>query len=90
MNVKILVLGGPGAGKTCIVNRFTNDTFLPTKPTIAIDLATKEITREDGQTYFIQLWDVGGADRSAGLSKMFCRGAHGAVVVADVTDDTSL
>ena len=90
MIIKILVIGEAGTGKTSLVNRYVKDTFLEeTRPTIACDLLSKPL-KEKNELYHIQLWDIGGADRLGGISKIYCRGAHGAMVVADVSDDRTL
>ena len=39
----------------------------------------------DGKLYRIQLWDLAGQDKSASITKIFARDAHGCMVVTDAT-----
>ena len=39
----------------------------------------------DGKLYRIQLWDLVGQDKSASITKIFARDAHGCMVVTDAT-----
>jgi len=42
-----------------------------------------------GERYFINLWDTAGQEKYHALNQMYYRGAHGAVLVYDVTDKDS-
>lgn len=89
MNIKILVLGASGAGKTSIVERYLSDSYThERKPTIVGDLRTS-IIEVNSKGYNLNLWDIGCADSSTCFSKLFCRGAHGAVIVVDALDNRS-
>ena len=60
------------------------------KPTIACDFAIK-ILEIDGSQIRLQMWDIQGQDRVVGgINKLFCKGASGALVVADITDQDSI
>ena len=91
--IKLLVIGNSYAGKTQLVQRFVSNRFDDNyKPTIGCDFALK-IFEIDGNEIRIQMWDLMGQDRSAGgvgLNKLFCKGASGALVVADITDIESI
>jgi small GTP-binding protein len=89
--LKILVIGQSNVGKTSIVNRFVQNKFEPAyKATIACEFQTKIINLGESE-FRIQLWDLVGQDKRIGtLNKMFCRGAMGAICVADITSQESL
>jgi GTPase SAR1 family protein len=54
--------------------------FDPTiKPTVGCDFNTK-INMIDGSTVRLQLWDIAGQERFNSVSKMYVRGAFGAVL----------
>lgn len=89
--IKILVIGNSFSGKTSIVNRFVQNKFDSAyKATVACDFSMKILRIEDTEIR-LQLWDLVGQDsRVGGINKLFCRGASGALVVADISSRESL
>ena len=89
--LKILVIGNSYSGKTSIVNRFVQNKFDSNyKATVACDFAIKPIKMEETE-FKLQLWDLVGQDsRIGGISKLYCRGALGALVVADISNRESI
>ena len=89
-DLKILVVGHTGAGKTSFVARWTKDEFKENyHPTIVSEFGFK-IHESNGNLYRIQLWDIGGQDKSPTMAKIFSRDSHGCVVISDSTDAKSL
>ena len=87
---KILVVGDVCSGKTAIVEQFVHHRFDPVyKSTVACEFALKILTI-DGHAIRLQLWDIAGQDRLGGISKLFCRDAHAAIVVCDLTKKQTL
>ena len=85
-NLKIIVIGTSGTGKTCLVNKWTKNIFTETyKATIISDFGFK-IFEKDGQLYRIQIWDLAGQDKNHMVTKIFAKDAHGCVLVSDATD----
>ena len=83
-DLKIIVIGKSGAGKTSYVNKWTKNEFLEQyKPTIVSEHSYKIFDCE-GKFYRIQIWDIAGQDRSSKITKIFSKGSHGAVVLYDV------
>ena len=89
--LKILVIGNSYSGKTSIVNRFVQGKFDPNyKATVACDFSLKILKMEETEVR-LQLWDLVGQDsRVGGINKLFCRGALGALVVADISNRDSI
>ena len=85
-DLKIIVIGPSGTGKTSFVNKWTKDSFRDTyKPTVVPEFGYK-IFEDKGKTYRIQLWDLVGQDRSPAITKIFAKDAHGCVVMSDATN----
>ncbi|KRZ17297.1 Ras-related protein Rab-33 [Trichinella zimbabwensis] len=60
---KVIVLGDPGVGKTCLTFRFCNGRFPSNStPTIGVDFREKVIDL-DGETLRVQFWDTAGQER---------------------------
>jgi small GTP-binding protein len=87
---KILVIGDVAVGKTSLVNRVVYNSFSEKyKATIGCEFGIKMVNI-DGQEVRIQLWDLAGQDRLGGVSRLYCRDAHGAIVVTDITRQETL
>ena len=87
---KVLVIGESGVGKTSLTNKIVFNTFAEKyKATIGCEFGLK-IIEIDGQSSRIQLWDLAGQDRLGGISRLYCRDASGAIVVADCTNPASI
>jgi small GTP-binding protein len=85
-DLKIIVIGTSGTGKTSFVNKWTKNIFSDTyKATIVSEFGFK-IFEENGKLYRIQLWDLAGQDKNAMVTKIFAKDAHGCVVMSDATN----
>ena len=85
-DLKIIVIGTSGTGKTSFVNKWTKNIFSDTyKATIVSEFGFK-IFEENGKLSRIQLWDLAGQDKNAMVTKIFAKDAHGCVVMSDATN----
>ena len=83
--LKIMIIGSSGAGKTSFVQRWTKGQFTNDyKATIISDFGYK-IYSYKNVLYRIQLWDIGGQDKSASMAKIFAKDSHGCIVVTDLS-----
>jgi len=83
---KVLVVGNVATGKTSIIRRYTRNEFSSDyQTTIGVDFSLKSLTT-DGVDINVQLWDIAGQERFAGLSRIFYTHAVGAIVVFDIWD----
>jgi len=88
-DLKIIVIGTSGTGKTSYVNKWTKNIFSDNyKATIVSEFGFK-IFEEDGKLYRIQLWDLAGQDKNAMVTKIFAKDAHGCVVMSDATNSST-
>ncbi len=86
IDLKILVVGCSGTGKTSFVRRWTQGKFKDNYlPTVISEFGFK-IYESNEKFYRIQLWDIGGQDKSLTMAKIFARDSHGCLVVSDSTD----
>mmetsp|Transcript_16219 Transcript_16219/g.41143 ORF Transcript_16219/g.41143 Transcript_16219/m.41143 type:complete len:212 (-) Transcript_16219:189-824(-) len=86
MQIKLLMIGDSGVGKTCLLLRYANDSFSPTFiTTIGIDFKIKTINLGD-KVVKLQIWDTAGQERFRTITTSYFRGAQGILLVYDVTD----
>ena len=89
MQMKLLMIGDSGVGKTCLLLRYANDSFSPTFiTTIGIDFKIKNIDI-DGKRVKLQIWDTAGQERFRTITTSYFRGAQGILLLYDVTDRRS-
>ena len=89
-DLKIIVIGSSGTGKTSYVNKWTKNIFNDKyKATIVSEFGFK-IFEHEGKLYRIQLWDLGGQDKNSTITKIFAKDSHGCIIVSDATDQDSL
>ncbi|CAF1244557.1 unnamed protein product [Adineta ricciae] len=82
---KLLLIGDSGVGKTCILFRFSDDSFNASFiSTIGIDFKIKTIEL-DGRKIKLQIWDTAGQERFHTITTSYYRGATGIMLVYDVT-----
>lgn len=87
--VKLLLIGDSGVGKSCLLLRFTDDSFTTSFiTTIGIDFKIR-IFELDGKRIKLQIWDTAGQERFRTITTAYYRNAMGILLVYDVTDESS-
>jgi len=87
--IKLLLLGDSGVGKSCLLLRFSDDSFTPSFiTTIGIDFKIKTIAL-DGTRIKLQIWDTAGQERFRTITTAYYRGAMGILLIYDTTDEQS-
>ena len=86
---KVLLLGNSNVGKSSLFLRFVddiwNDTFVPT---IGVDFKIKTFYIDEKKIK-MQIWDTAGQERFKNIIASYYRGAHGILLIYDVTDKES-
>jgi len=83
---KVLVVGNVATGKTSVIKRYVRNTWSGDyQTTIGVDFALKRV-QVDGTDINVQLWDIAGQERFAGLSRIFYTHAVAAIIVFDLFD----
>ena len=86
---KLIFLGDQAVGKSCILNRFMNDTFSEEyQATIGLDFQSKNI-QIDNQDINLLLYDTAGQEKFRSLIPMYTRDAKIILLVYDITSKES-
>jgi len=87
--LKFLIIGDSSVGKSCLLLRFTDDSFTTSFiSTIGIDFKIKTILI-NGKRVKLQIWDTAGQERFHTITQAYYRGAMGIFLVYDITDAES-
>ena len=89
-SVKICLLGGSGVGKTCIINRFSNNIFDENSiSTSGGSYSVKDVTIDEKITVHCDVWDTAGQEKFRSLTKHFYKDAYIVGLVYDITSQNS-
>jgi small GTP-binding protein len=85
VQVKVVLLGDSGVGKSSIVLRFVADNFKSdAEATIGASYMGKILQFNEKMIKF-NIWDTAGQERYHSLAKMYYRDANAAIMVYDIT-----
>eukprot|EP00301_Raphidiophrys_heterophryoidea_P027846 c9850_g1_i1.p1 GENE.c9850_g1_i1~~c9850_g1_i1.p1 ORF type:complete len:205 (-),score=51.91 c9850_g1_i1:349-963(-) len=85
----LVLIGDSGVGKSSLLNQFSENTFTDNYiMTSGIDLKVHSL-EIDGRSVRLQIWDTAGQERFRSISSTYYRGAHGIVIVYDITNPES-
>ena len=83
--LKIIVFGDGGAGKTSLLNKYINDVFnVNVELTKGVDFFSKKLKMNERDFEFL-IWDFGGQDYYRDLLPNLVAGAHGGILLFDLT-----
>ena len=86
---KLIFLGDQSVGKSCILNRFLNDTFIEDyQATIGLDFQSKNV-QIDNQDIHLLLYDTAGQEKFRSLIPMYTRDANIILLVYDISNKDS-
>ena len=72
-DIKVILLGEPGTGKTCLINVAVGEKFQElTESTPNSTFVSKTIAKGD-QEYVIDIWDTAGQEKFRALTKIFIK-----------------
>ena len=88
VEVKITLLGDPGVGKTCIINRFTEDKFIQKGSTKGAQYSNKNLKIRNNLVK-MDIWDTAGQEQYRALGRNFYRDSFIVLLVYDITNKNS-
>ena len=87
--IKIIVVGDSGVGKTNLINRFASDKFdTNSKATIGVEFVYKAL-KINKDVIKVEVWDTAGEERYKAITSSYYKGAKGAIIVYDLTNEES-
>ena len=88
---KIVLLGEVSVGKTCIINRFVNNSFdIKELSSSSASFITKTVKFDDmDEEIKFEIWDTVGQEKYRSLTKIFYKDSSVAILVYDITNKKS-
>jgi len=87
--LKLLLVGDSSVGKTSLLLRYTQGDFKDAvRNTVGVDLKVKMVNFR-GKKLKLTIWDTAGQERFRTLTSAYYRGAHGIVLVYDISSRQS-
>ncbi|KAI8914762.1 P-loop containing nucleoside triphosphate hydrolase protein [Powellomyces hirtus] len=85
--IKILSLGDPAVGKSCLIKRYCEGRYVPEYiSTIGIDYGVKGCV-VGGDEVKVNFWDIGGSEYYKAIRTEFYKDTHGVLLVVDASQD---
>ena len=84
-NIKISLIGGSAVGKTCIIRRYSNDTFVENPPSTTGGSYSEKFVTIDNKDIQLNLWDTAGQEKFRAIGKHFYKDAYIIIMVYDIS-----
>ena len=86
IDLKIILLGDSGVGKTSISARYIDSSFKDNyQATLQLEKRMKIINEDDKTPLRLNIWDTAGQEKFRAITRQFYRDCHGAFIVFDLT-----
>ena len=90
IQVKTVLLGESGVGKSCIILRYINGIFSSThSSTILSTFSSKKIKFDENTLITLNIWDTAGQEKFRAITKINYQDAAVIILVFDLTNKTS-
>jgi len=91
INIKVVLVGDTGVGKTSILDRYINDKYDPNQKTTLVSSYTfkKLDIKKYNKSVSLDIWDTAGQEIYRALSKNFYLNASVGILVYDITRKSS-
>ena len=88
-DIKVILLGESGVGKTCIINRYINNVYNNLTPsTLGTAFSVKEI-KKGNIKYNVNVWDTTGQEKYHSVTNLFINGSNIVILVYSITSESS-
>ena len=83
---KLVLTGDMCVGKSALLQRLAEDSFHDEfQQTVGVDFRLCGVSLDDGRRVKLQMWDTAGQERYRTITSSYYRGAHGILLVFDLT-----
>lgn len=87
--LKVVLLGDSGVGKTSLISRYVHNSFSPSLQATTGAAFVLKVLNISGQQIALNIWDTAGQERFHSLARVFYRDAAIIILVYDITSRES-
>ena len=87
--LKVILLGDSGVGKTCLINRFIDNTYSEDNNQTVVGNASEVEVDANDKKVKLSIWDTAGQEKFKAITQQFYRDSNIAFVCFDCTDEDS-
>ena len=84
VQLKIIIVGDSGTGKTSIITRYIKQTFEPNNKATIVPLYSSKVLTINGNKYQFNIWDIPGQDRNPVVTRSFAQDTQGIIYCCEV------
>ena len=89
--LKVILIGDSGVGKTSIVTKFITNEFKPSyQSTLGIEFRVKDLYIDNRICARLRIWDTCGQERFRAITRQYFSNSHGVLLVFDLTSKDSV
>ena len=90
INIKVVLIGEAGVGKTSIIMRYITNIFNPRQlATQGASYVSKTVEITKNQKVKFELWDTAGEEKYRAIARVFYQNASVCILVYDITRKSS-
>ena len=82
--IKIIVLGNSGVGKTSIINNYIFNKFNPDIETTFANSLSSKVIKKGKIKYKLNIWDTIGQEKYHSITNLFIKGANAVILVYSI------
>ena len=89
LDIKLILLGETGVGKTSIIKRYINDEFDPTTTTSLTTSYVGKLIEKDNKKIKLNIWDTVGQEKFRSISQLFLKNTKIVIMVYSIISQES-
>ena len=89
IQLKIIIVGDSGIGKTSIITRYTKEVFDPNNSATIVPVYAAKVLTINGNKYQFNIWDIPGQDRNPIMTRTFAQDTDGIIYCCEVNNENS-
>lgn len=91
IDLKIILLGDAGVGKTAIFTRYSDNKFSENYvATLGVQLKAKDMILDESTMADMKIWDTMGEEKFRAVTKQYYHDCNGIILIFDLTSEDSL